>query len=250
LPLAVVSALVLGLLLDRHRRSVKKQHPVPFAVGTLAFAVPTLWAGFSLRIDGELASRWQVLLLTAVCTISIALALRGARVGMWLLVALFAIGAATVNPLQHGLDALLDSPAARLGRELRTRPETGVVLSFFGADLGVRGGLTASGVDLVSGVNLYPNEEAWRVLDPDDSQRQAWNRYNNAVWTAGPPGIRPQISGNEDTVAVTVDPCDPRLAKLGVRTIVSIAPATGDCLVETDRLVDERGTLYAYRIRR
>jgi hypothetical protein len=65
----------------------------------------------------------------------------------------------------------------------------------------------------------------------------------------GPPGSEPQIIGSEDTVAVTVDPCDPRLAELGVGTLVSITPLTGDCLVETDRLVDERGTLYAYRIR-
>jgi hypothetical protein len=135
-------------------------------------------------------SRWQVLFLTAVCTIGIALALRGARVGIWLLVALFAVGAATVNPLQHGLDALLDSPAARLGRELLARPDTGAVLNFWSGDISVRGGLTASGVDLVSGVNLYPNEKAWRVLDPDDSQRQAWNRYNNAIWSPGPPGKR------------------------------------------------------------
>jgi hypothetical protein len=144
----------------------------------------------ALRIDGELVSRWQVLFLTAVCTIGIALALRGARVGIWLLVALFAVGAATVNPLQHGLDALLDSPAARLGRELLARPDTGAVLNFWSGDISVRGGLTASGVDLVSGVNLYPNEKAWRVLDPDDSQRQAWNRYNNAIWSPGPPGKR------------------------------------------------------------
>jgi hypothetical protein len=157
----------------------------------------------------------------------IALALRGARVGIWLLVALFAIGAATVNPIQHGLDALLESPAARLGRELRARPDTGAVLNFWAGDISVRGGLTASGVDLVSGVNLYPNEKAWHVLDPDDSQRQGWDRYNNAIWSPGPPGSDPQIVvGSEDTVAVTVDPCDRRLAKLGVGTIVSIVPLT------------------------
>jgi hypothetical protein len=251
LPLALVGAVALGLFLDGQHRSGKKLHPVPLAAGTLAFAVPTLWAGFSLRIDGELVSRWQVLLLTAVCTTGIALALRGARVGIWVLVALFAVGSATVNPLQHGLDALLESPAARLGRELRARPGAGAVINFWGGDIGARGGLTASGVGLVSGVNLYPNDKAWRVLDPDDSQRHAWNRYNNAVWEAGPPGSKPQIIGSDDTVRVTVDPCDPRLAKLGVGTIVSIVPLTDDCLVETDRVAGERGPgLFAYRIRR
>jgi hypothetical protein len=246
LPLAVAGALVLGLFLDGQHRSRKKLRPLAVAAGTLAFAVPTLWAGFGLRIDGELAPRWQVLLLTAVSTVGVGLALRGARVGLWVLVGLFAVSAATINPLQHGLDALLDNPATRLGRELRARPGTGAVLNFWGGDIGARGGLTASGVDLVSGVNLYPDEAAWRVLDPDDSQRQAWDRWNNAVWDPGPPGSEPQIIGSEDTVAVTVDPCDPRLAKLGVGTIVSIQPLTDACLVETDRVAG----LYAYRVRR
>jgi hypothetical protein len=250
LPLAVTGALVLGLFLDGQHRSPRKLHPLALAAGTLAFAVPTLWAGFGLRIDGELAPRWQVLLLTAVSTVGIALALRGARVGLWVLVGLFAVSAATINPLQHGLDGLLESPATRLGRELRARPGAGAVLNFWGGDISGRGGLTASGVDLVSGPNLYPDEAAWRVLDPDDSQRQAWNRWNNAVWDPAPPGSEPQIIGSEDTVAVTVDPCDPRLAKLGVGTIVSIQPLTYSCLVETDRVTRDNGTLYAYRVRR
>jgi hypothetical protein len=125
------------------------------------------------------------------------------------------------------------------------------VLNFWDGDITVRSGLTASGVKLVSGVNLYPNVAAWRVLDPDGSQRQAWDRYNNAVWSPGPPGSKPLIEGSGDTVAITVDPCDPRLARLGVGTIISIRQLTAPCLVETDRLgAAGRTTLYAYRIDR
>jgi hypothetical protein len=251
MPFAVASALLLGLFLDASHRSERKLRPLPLAAGITAFAVPTLWAGFSLRIDGEPASRWQVLLLAAVCTIGIGLALRGAQLGLWLLVAFFAVSAATVNPVQHGLDALLDHPAAQLGRELRTRPGAGAVLNFWGGDLTARGGLTASGVDLVSGVNIHPNEKAWRVLDPDDSEREAWDRYNNAVWSPAPPGAEPHIEGSGDTVAVVVDPCDPRLARLGVGTVVTVEPLSASCLIETDHVVTEdRPTLYAYRIDR
>src|SRR5262249_59105470 len=139
---------------------------VPVAAGVLAFALPTLWAGFHLRIDDVQPPRWQVVLLTVAFTVGILLALRGARIGLWILVGLFAISAATVNPLQHGLDALLDHPATRLGRELRNRPGAGTVLNFWSGDITQPGGLTASGVDLVSRVNIYPNERACRVLDP------------------------------------------------------------------------------------
>jgi hypothetical protein len=251
MPFAVVSALALGLFFDSHRRRGSRLGAVPLTAGTLAFAIPTLWAGFGLRIDGVLASRWQVLLLAIAFTAGIALALRGARIGLWILVALFAISAATVNPLQRGLGALLDHPATRLGEELRTRPGAGSVLNFWGGDITARGGLTASGVDLVSGVNIYPNEAAWRVLDPDDSQRQAWDRYNNAVWYPAPPGAEPRIEGEGDTIAVTLDPCDRRLSRLGVGTVVSIEPLSAPCLVETNRVASQdRPTLYAYRIDR
>ena len=246
LPLAAASALALGLFFEEQRRSKTKIHPLGLGVGTAMFAVPTLWAGFRLRINGEIPPRWQVLLLATAATLGVALASCGARVGLWLLVALFAATAVAINPLQHGLDALIDGPAARLGRELRGRPGAGAAL-----DIGIaaRGGLTASGIKLVSGVNLYPNAKAWRILDPDDSERQAWDSYNNAVWNPGPAGSTPVIQGTGDTVSVTVDLCDPRLGKLGVGTIVSVQPLSFPCLVAPDRVAGDAGeTVYAYRI--
>jgi hypothetical protein len=250
LTLAVASALALGAFVDAQRRTGRKSSVPAFVAGTAAFAIPTLWAGSRLEIDGELAPRWQVLLLATAFTAGVGLALRGNRLGLWLLVALFAASASAVNPLQRGLAPLTESAAAQLGRELRARPGTGKVLNFWGGELTARGGLTASGVKLVSGVNLYPNAAAWRILDPSESQRQAWDRYNNAVWYPGPPGSKPDIIGSYDTVVVTVDPCDPRLAKLGVETIVTIQPLTDPCLVETDRVTGDSGTLYAYHVRR
>jgi hypothetical protein len=247
----VASALVLGLFFDEQHRSAKKLTPVALAAGTLAFAVPTVWAGARLDIDGQAPPFWQVLLLAAASTIGVALVLRGLRVGLWLLVALLAAGAVAVNPVQHGLRPLLESPAARLGRELRARPGTGVVLDFWDGPRTARVGLTASGVKLLSGVNLYPNKAAWRVLDPTNSGRRVWDRYNNAVWSAAPPGTEPNFHAFDAyTVRIAVDPCDPRLAKLGVRTVVSLYQLPAPCLVETDRIVSEDGALFAYRIDR
>jgi hypothetical protein len=245
LPLAIASALALGLYFEERRRSTRKPL-IPVVAGALAFAVPTLWAGANLKIDGQSPPLWQVLLLAAASTLGVAVALRGSRVGLWLLVALFAASAAAINPLQHGLDALLEHPSAQLGRELRARPGTGAVLNFWGDDITARSGLTVSGVDLVSGVNLYPNAAAWHVLDPGDRYRNVWDSYNNAQWSPGPAGSSPRITGTGDTIYVRVDPCDPRLARLGVRTIVSVTPMTDPCLVQTDNVPP----LFAYRIDR
>jgi hypothetical protein len=156
-----------------------------------------------------------------------------------------------VNPLQHGLSPLLDSRAARLGRDLRARPGTGVVLDFWDGPKTERVGLTASGVKLLSGVNLYPNENAWRVLDPTGSAKRVWNRYNNAVWSQAPPGSLPEFHAfDQYTIRVKIDPCDPRLAELDVRTVVSLYPMSAACLVETNRITTEDGPLIAYRIDR
>lgn len=250
LTFAIASALALGLYFEEQRRRSAPGRYGAVVAGTVAFAIPTLWAGLHLTIHGEHAARWQVLALAAVSTVGIALALRGKLVGLWVLVVLFAVSAATINPLQHGLAALLNSPAARLGRELRARPGTGSVLEFWDGNINTRGGLTASGVALASGVNPYPNVTAWHVLDPSDTSRRAWDSYNNAVWDPGAPGSAPQIYGAGDTVHVTVDPCDPRLARLGVRTIVSAQPLGDACLVETDRVADGSGSLIAYRLDR
>ncbi len=245
------SALALCLFLEAQRRGSDGPSGHTWVAGTVAFVLPTLWAGLTLEIDGEAPSRWQVLVLVAIFTVGIALAFRGMRTGLLLLVAMFAVGAATINPLQRGLAPLVDGPSAQLGRTLRARPGTGNVLTFAeGGGLDARAGLIASGVRLVSGVNLYPNKAAWRVLDADGSERHTWDRYNNAVWNAGPPGSEPQITGEGDRVDVVVDPCDARLGKLGVRTVVSTMPLMYACLAETHRAPGEHGTiLYVYRSR-
>jgi hypothetical protein len=254
LPLAVVGALAIGLFVDVHLPPGRRLHRRALIAGTAAFAVPTVWAGWRLRIDGHLVAHWQVLLLAAAATVGVGLALSGRHAGLLLVVALFAVNAATVNPLQRGLAVLVDNPAAQLGRELRARPGTGAALVLSadpGKDQSVLSGLTASGIALVSGVSGYPNATAWRVLDPEGSSRRAWDRYSIALFTPGAAGSKPAMAFTPPAaLVVSVDPCDPRLAKLGIRTIVSDQELTRPCLVEIDRRIRQGPTLYAYRIER
>ena len=250
LPVAAASALAFGIFLDARARPGSGLERSRLAAGMAAFAIPTLWAGWNLDVDATIAPRWQVLLLTAAATAGVGLALSGRRAGLWLVVALFAAGAATVNPLQHGVSPLVDGPGATLGRELRSRHDAGTVLYVVEPrtkGLDAQAELTASGVRLVSGVNNYPNATAWRVLDPHGSSRNAWDRYNIAVWTAGPPGSAPRFDLDPPaTLTVTVDPCDARLAMLNVSTVVSDRELPYQCLapVRTER----RTGLFAYRI--
>ncbi|HEV3134984.1 MAG TPA: hypothetical protein VG348_09830 [Acidimicrobiia bacterium] len=250
LPLAAASALALGIFVDTHRGPGSGLERSRLAAGTVAFAVPTIWAGWNLDVDGKIAPRWQVLLLAAAAVTGVGFALSGRRAGLWLLAAMFAVGAATVNPLQHGVSPLVDSPGATLGRELRSRPDAGTVLYIAAGrtvDLDAQAELTASGVPFVSGVNNSPNATAWRVLDPDGSSRTAWDRYNIAVWIAGAPGSAPRFELDPPaTLTVTVDPCDARLAMLNVSTVVSDHELPHPCLAPVRA---ERGPqLFAYRV--
>jgi hypothetical protein len=253
LPLAVAGALALGVLVEARRRRDAPPSGIGVLAGTAAFTVPTVWAGLTLDVSGHTAPRWQVLLLAGVSTAGVALALWGRVAGLWVLVALFAAGAVTVNPLQQGLAPLVDTPAADLGRQLAARRDTGTVLQLFAQSNGYIGsaaGLTASGVPLLSGVNNYPDAAAWRVLDPNGSSRRAWNRYNIAVWTPGSPGSAPRFHlAPPADLTVRIDPCDPRLGRLAVRTIVSDQPLTEPCLGEVLR-TGGSVPLYAYRIAR
>jgi hypothetical protein len=108
--------------------------------------------------------------------------------------------------------------------------------------------LEANGVDDLSGVNLYPNVDAWRVLDPTGTYEQAWNRFSNTAWTFTPglDGVVVTVP-QADLLAVEVDPCLPALTELGVGHIVSSQPLEAECLVPRGTLTTPKGGVgYVY----
>src|SRR5690606_11473358 len=117
--------------------------------GLGVFVVGSVWVGHWLVIDGASVPTWKVLGLVTLFAVAIGVALWGRPAGVLALAVLLGIAAAFVQPLQHGLSVLTDSPAAVLGARLRDRPSVDRVL-MLSDDPGVRvirarGGLTASG---------------------------------------------------------------------------------------------------------
>ena len=256
--IALASVLALALYVDALGRWRPPPGTRSAVAGTAVFALSTVWAATRFTIDDRAASTLTVAALALVFIGVVAWTLTRGVPGFGALVAVVAIGAALVNPVQVGLDPLRESPAARLGRELRDRPDAGRVLVFANdpaGDITALAGMTASGIDHVSAVNLYPNVDAWRVLDPAEADRTAWNRYANALWGVAPEGVAPRVFlETQDTVIVMVDPCDPTLARLGVGTVVSRVPLVRACLVPVDRVRagtgPGTGPLHVYRIDR
>ncbi|MBM3692478.1 MAG: hypothetical protein FJW77_04150 [Actinobacteria bacterium] len=253
-PIALASVLALALYVearDRWRPPLRDRGPL---VGVGVFAVGTVWAAAVFTVDGRHGSVRSLAVLSLLFVAAVGWALWRGAPGLGALVVVLAVGAVLVNPVQHGLGPLRDGPAAQLGRELRDRPGAGRVVVFANdpaGDITALAGITAGGVDNVSAVNLYPNPDAWRVLDPTGVDRTAWDRYANALWGVAPEGAAPRVFlETEDTVIVMVDPCDPALAGLGVRTVVSRVPLTRACLTATDRVRAGAGALYVYRVDR
>jgi hypothetical protein len=149
-----------------------------------------------------------------------------------------------VNPLYRGLDPLHQQP---LVDDLAAASAEGD-----GDWLATNGDVTtvlvANGYDPLSGVNLYPDAEAWRILDPDGAAEEAWNRYAHTVWAFMPGLDAPQVTLLQaDVVSVILDPCGPELDELGVGHVATDQPVEAGCLVLDRTTTTERGaTVHLY----
>jgi hypothetical protein len=162
------------------------------------------------------------------------------------LIALSLIGLAIslpANPLVRGLDPLMSSSFAHDVERIHDADTAGPAVwltdSWDGSAV-----LTASGLDNLSGVNLYPDADAWRELDPTGQYVGVWNRYAHTAWTFDSAATTPVLSlVSSDVVAVRVDPCGPELTALHVRHIISTAPLVGAaCLVVEAETESPNGT--------
>lgn len=192
--------------------------PVPGLEGTVRVALP---AGFALL---------TALLLTPLRRPALA-GLLVWGVASW----------APVNPLYRGLGELGTSALGSAVQELsRTAPDGNWLVA---EDRVMAHLVVAQGVDTVSGLNGYPDVDAWRALDPEGRAEDVWNRYSLTQWHLGPPGSAPVFGLEEaDLVEVTVDPCDAGLAALEVTFVVEPAQlAQPHPCLEPLRTVEQSG---------
>jgi hypothetical protein len=110
--------------------------------------------------------------------------------------------------------------------------------------------LQANGIDDLSGINLYPNTDAWRVIDPDGTYEDVWNRFSNTFWEFDPglDGVQMSVIQG-DAITVRIDPCLPALGDLGVGHIVSAQEIEAECLVPDGTITTPKGrTGYVYTL--
>ncbi len=153
-----------------------------------------------------------------------------------------------VNPIQVGLQPLRSSPAALLVLEHAgdRQPESGLWASDTPQFNSL---LIANGVPALSGEQWSGASDEWRVLDPDGSYEQQWNRAVSKVSFDWVPGLMQPVILNPyaDEIVIQVDPCAPVLGEFNVERVVSATALEGEsCLTELGRSVWDRQEFIVY----
>jgi hypothetical protein len=207
----------------------------------------TLWSAAHMPWNQDLVSTPSVVLLGLVVALGFGLVASGQllRTAATLLAVYAAWSWALVNPLYHGLGPLDHDPVVRAMRHV-AQADPGVRVAVFG-DARLVSLVRASGVQSLSGVTLYPNEQLMRRLVP--SQRDLWNNYAIYQWVPDP-GARParirQVKGT--SMELHIPPCAPEVLKLGAEWAVSDKPLDARCLQPVDVIRARSRTTYLYRI--
>lgn len=153
-----------------------------------------------------------------------------------------------LNPVSKGLAPITDHALYKAVQSLHQQePKARWVV--FGSQY-ISYLVTATGVDLMSGVKYTPARNLLKVLDPQMKRDSAYNRYAHTVYST-------YIDGRTDTVIiqntfedgyqVAMDPCSPRFKELNVKYIIfdhQPQPVEVRCMKPVSTL----GSISIYRI--
>jgi len=249
LGLGLASALlfvVSARFIDRSELSKRQRTAATVVLATIGIA-GILWFGFSRRFKELPISRLSIV-------VAVALFLLPALLIFWRpFLSLLAAGLIGVvlslpaNPLVTGLSPVDNSILIRDVQKVdEGQPHHGWLTN----DRVVASLLSAAGVDSVSGVNLYPNSDAWRILDPTGESEFVWNRFAHVQWVFEDGLAEPAFSLLQtDFIQLHVDPCDQRLRRLDVLFVASPLALTAECLtLESDSLSPSGSTIHLYSL--
>lgn len=153
----------------------------------------------------------------------------------------------TLNPVAKGMTPITDHILYRTVQDIHKQDPAGKWVVFGGQFVSYM--VTATGVDLLSGVKYVPPRKILKVLDPAMKRDSAYNRYAHTVYNSYIDGKDSVIIQNtyEDGYMVAMDPCSPRFKQLNVKYVIfdkQPQPVEIRCM----KLVTTLGTIQIYRI--
>lgn len=246
--IGVGSLLLLALVVGRLREEPDLRAPMWSTAASVVLALGAhLWVGSAIAQNApavlDAARPW--LPLVALLVVAVALFSRGRATVPAVLFAVVSLAVGgTVNPLYRGVLDLRETEVGHAIEQVDAEEGDGtwIALSGFGAVSVLR----ETGVEAFSGVQGWPSDEMWDLLDPDGSDEQSWNRYAHLNWTADP--AAPEIAlVQADVVQLRLDSCG-AFAQQHVDHVLSETPVDQPCLEQVESVPEGATTFYIYDV--
>jgi hypothetical protein len=164
---------------------------------------------------------WRIMLGCALAALA-AVAIGRAHIRAYaLLVAVVALPALAVNPVNRGLQALLDKPVLAAAADAGGGSARWLVI---GSAI-VPQAFKARGLEVFGGTLMLPDYEAMRVLDPGGASSHVWNRYAHVQVDSAPGLPAPRFTLDHlDAYRIELDVCSPRVDALSVDRVAYTTP--------------------------
>jgi hypothetical protein len=153
-----------------------------------------------------------------------------------------------VNPLYHGLGVLTSSPLLSTFDRVAARPRDpghDVWLSYAGTEVNLV--LLASGLQTLNAVDVYPDKNAWTILDPHGKLKFVWDRYANLSYVPNTSTTSTTLTlVAADQISIAINACSSTAGRLGIGFVVSSTPLTESCLDLDKQTTSEGSPVYIY----
>jgi hypothetical protein len=215
----IVYAIALQLAPEIHRNSARKR--VMWLTGFVVMFL-SAQSGFAFK-NGFLPTLSDEKVWISAIIIGVALTLpfvmRNRLVALIPLILFSIFTVYNVNPWQEGTGSLTHSATARLVQEAASVDGGRWASDNIFTDALI----LASGVPQLSGQQTAgPNNETWRVLDPMETQVNAWNRGSSFVeFNWGDNEIATITNPSPDQILITISPCATAMQKLNLEWVLT-----------------------------
>lgn len=254
IPFGIANVLLTVLYLNYlSKRPAKLQNSLYTFVGGAAVLGFMLYAGYVNVNDSAGFFQWYQLFVPIVFFTALGILLiptwnpsyRNAIFGAGIV--LFLLPNLKLNPVSKGLSPISENTLYKTVQGIHEQePKARWVV--FGSQY-ISYLLTATGIDLLSGVKYIPPRNIYKVLDPQMRRDSSYNRYAHTVYASFINGTDSVYIQNnfEDGCVVAMDPCSPRFKQLNVKYVVfdkQPQPVEIRCMKQVASL----GSILVYRI--
>ena len=247
--LGLVALLLLALVVHRLQGlsaggSAIARWPMVAAVVLVVVNHAAVAAFLGRHAPQVLAQFWWWPVLVVALVVAVALYARGwATVPSAIVLVIALTMVAGVVPLYRGV---LDLRTTDLGHAVAAVEAAGRGRWLALDDGNIVATIREAGVEGYSGVQGWPSMAMWAQIDPDGSDKGAWNRYASVDWTSNPRA--PEIAlPYADAVTLRFDSCSV-FAQHNVDYVVAAKPVVQRCLTEIRKVAEEGATYRIYSV--